>query len=129
MLPAKRIHDVCSQVDILPSIASIAKVPYYNNTFGRDLFDTLALKTGNSISNEKFAFIIDHDVKTVGLVSAEYYFLKDTKTGKEEMVSVINNEEIKPAAETDSVKKYMSTLTDAWHETAKYLLLNNKKKN
>ena len=129
MLPAKRIHDVCSQVDILPSIASIAKVPYYNNTFGRDLFDTLALKTGNSISNEKFAFIIDHDVKTVGLVSDEYYFLKDTKTGKEEMVSVINNEEIKPAAETDSVKKYMSTLTDAWHETAKYLLLNNKKKN
>jgi hypothetical protein len=63
------------------------------------------------------------------LVSAEYYFLKDTKTGKEEMVSVINNEEIKPAAETDSVKRYMSTLTDAWHETAKYLLLNNKKKN
>ncbi len=125
LLLPKRIHDVCSQVDILPTIASLAKMPYTNTALGRDLFDTVS---SVSIHNKKIAFIIDHDVKTIGLAGNRYYYLKNLKTGKEEMVSMTGNEPIPVNAETDSVKNYLRRLTDAYYETAKYLLLNNKKK-
>ena len=77
---------------------------------------------------ERFAFVIDHDVHTIGLVSYQYYYLKNLKTDKVEFVSMTGNEPVPVNSETDSVKKYLQKLTDAYYETAKYLLLNNKKK-
>lgn len=127
ILQPKLVRQVCSQVDILPTIAGLAKITYRNNTFGRDLLDSAA--TGQSGSKQKahFAFIIEHDTKTVGLVSDEYYFTQNLKTGKQEFVSVLNNEVPGPFAEP--AKKYMQSLALGWYETAGYLLLNNKKKN
>ncbi|MEP7254654.1 MAG: sulfatase-like hydrolase/transferase [Ferruginibacter sp.] len=124
-LMPKRIHDVCSQVDILPTIASLAKTSYRNNAFGRNLFSASLPVT---FTDEKFAFIIDHDLKTIGLAGNQYYYLKNLKTGKEEFVSMTGNEPVQVTAETDSVKNYLQRLTDAYYETAKYLLLNNRKK-
>ena len=74
------------------------------------------------------AFIIDHDVKTVGLISNQYYFLKNLKTGKADMVSMTDNNAVEKNQHTDSVRNYLNRLTDAYYETSKYLLLNNKKK-
>ncbi|MGB4846240.1 MAG: sulfatase-like hydrolase/transferase [Ferruginibacter sp.] len=125
ILKPQRINDVSSQIDILPTIASLAKIPYSNNALGRNLFDTASTI---SINNEKYAFVIDHDVKTIGLVSNQYYFLKNLKTGKEDFVSVTGNDPIPVNAATDSIKNNLMRLTDAYYETAKYLLLNNKKK-
>jgi phosphoglycerol transferase MdoB-like AlkP superfamily enzyme len=119
-LKPQRIHDISSQVDILPSIASIAKTSYSHNTLGRDLFDTA--------KDNHYAFIIDHDLKTIGMINKEYYYLKNSKTGKEEMVSITGNEKIPVSPKTDSLKTKLNRLTDAWYETAKYLMLNNKKK-
>ena len=127
---ANRVHSVSSQLDILPSIAALAKVPYRNNTFGRNLFDTAAAVQFKSVSlRQRYAFIIDPDVKTIGLVSDQYYFFKNIKTGRQEFVSVTGNEKPVSNAQTDSARNNMNRLTDAWYETAKYLLLNNKKKN
>jgi hypothetical protein len=67
-------------------------------------------------------------VHTIGLVSNQYYYLKNLKTGKEDFVSMTGNGPVPVNAETDSAKKYLQKLTDAYYETAKYLLLNNKKK-
>jgi phosphoglycerol transferase MdoB-like AlkP superfamily enzyme len=129
LLPVKRVHEVCSQVDILPTVASLAKTSYSNNTFGRNLFDTVSANQFKSIyKGEKYAFIIDHDVKTIGLISNQYYFLKNIKTGKEDLVSMTNNNPVEKNTQTDSVRNYLSQLTGAYYETAKYLLLNNKKK-
>ncbi|MBK7434009.1 MAG: sulfatase-like hydrolase/transferase [Chitinophagaceae bacterium] len=122
-LAPKRVEKVCSQVDILPSVARLAGIPYRNTGFGRDLFDTA------SKIKEGYAFIIDHDVKTIGLAGNEYYFLKNLKTGKEELVSMKNNEPVPVNPETEMTKGVLSRLTDACYETAKYMLLNNKKKN
>lgn len=123
-LQPNRISSVCSQVDVLPSIASLAQIPYNNSTFGRNLFaDTIVTP-----ANEKYAFIIDHDVKTIGLVSNRYHYLKNFKTGTEEMVSVTDNNPVPANAQTDSIKNHLRQLTDAYYETSKYLLLNNKKK-
>lgn len=105
LLPAKRVHEVCSQVDVLPSVAALAKTDYTNTAFGRNLFDTssaAALK--NIFTKEKYAFIIDHDVKTIGLISDQYYFLKNTKTGKEDIFSMLSNDPVEKNAATDSIK-------------------------
>ena len=121
LLQPKRVHEVCSQVDILPSVASMLKIPYRNNTFGRNLFDTVA-------TSGKYAFVIDHDIKSIGLVSDQYYYLKNLKSGEEDFVSMTGNEPVPANPQTDSIKKTLSRFTDAYYETAKYLLLNNKKK-
>ncbi|MDB5202434.1 MAG: alkaline phosphatase family protein [Ferruginibacter sp.] len=119
----KRESGVCSQVDILPSLAALAKIPYSNNTLGKNLFDSAAR------AKQNFAFIIDHDVRSIGVVSNEYYYLKNLKSGLKEMVSVKNNDPVPQNAKTDSVKKHMDRVTDAYYYTSQYLLLNNKKKN
>jgi phosphoglycerol transferase MdoB-like AlkP superfamily enzyme len=121
LLKPKRVTNVCSQLDILPSLASITKQAYTNNTFGRNLFD--------SSTKQTFAFIADPDLSTIGLVTDEYYYRRNLKTGEKDFVSVVNNDPVPQNAATDSLKKNLADLSEAWYETAKYLLLNNKKKN
>ncbi len=129
LLKPNRIHDVCSQVDILSSIAFLTKTPHLNNSFGRNLFDTAsAFEYRTNPFKEKFAFVIDHDVKTIGLAGNDYYYLKNIKTGKEDMVSMKDNDKVPATPKNDSLKSYLRQLTDAYYETSKYLLLNNKKK-
>ncbi len=121
LLKPTRINNVCSQLDVMPSVASLARHNYHNSTFGRNLFDTTDQK-------ERFAFIADPDMLTIGLVSNRYYYYKDLKTGKKEMVSILDNAPVSVNFHSDSIKNKMSLLTEAWYETAKYILLNNKKK-
>ena len=128
LLQPKRISDVCSQVDVLPTIASLAGIGYSNNSLGRNLVDTTLSPPNIPGRQEKYAFVIDHDVKTIGLVGNQYYYLKNVKTGKEEMVSMTGNDPVPVNPQTDSLRSYLQKLTEAWYETAKYLLLNNKKK-
>lgn len=120
-LQPKRISNVCSQLDILPSAAFLARQSYTNTTFGRNLFDS-------TDKEERFAFIADPDTRFIGLVSNQYYYGRNLSTGAREFVSVINNVPVITNPQTDSIKNYMSALTEAWFETARYLLLNNKKK-
>ena len=124
LLNKEKIHQVCSQLDILPSVATLAHMPYHNYSLGRNLFDTTKPVTS---LNEKYAFIVDPDVATIGLVSNHYYFLKNQKTGRVDFVSVTGNDPVPQTPQTDSIKMHMDKLTGAWYETAKYLLLNNKK--
>ncbi len=130
LLQPKRVHDVCSQVDVLPSIAGVSKIAYQNNTLGRNLFDSIkgtSPQWGPIAAGEHYAFIIDHDIKSIGLISNDYYLLKNQKTGKSEFLSMTGNDAVPDNRQTDSVKNYLSRLTDAYYETSKYLLLNNKK--
>jgi arylsulfatase A-like enzyme len=129
LLKPQRISNVCSQIDIMPTIASLANIPYRNNALGRNLFDTIYHDQNKTVSPRgNYAFVIDHDVHSIGMVSDQYYYLKNLKTGKEQMVSMRFNEPVPVNAETDTLKNYLQRLTDAYYETAKYLLLNNKKK-
>ncbi len=121
LIQPKLVHEVCSQIDIMPSVAGLLKIPYHNNSMGRNLFDTVS-------STEKYAFIIDHETKNIGLVDGEYFFNKNTKTGKISLVSVTDNTPITSSEKTDSIKKVLGRLTDAYYETSRYLLFNNKRK-
>jgi phosphoglycerol transferase MdoB-like AlkP superfamily enzyme len=115
---AKRVDDVASQADILPSIASLLKVPYRNTAMGISLFDTARLPR---------AFIIDHDEKTTGIITNEYYYRINSKSGKEELVFMQQNGAVPANPQTDSIRKRLRRTTEGYHETAKWLLVNNKK--
>ena len=121
LLQSKQISAVCAQTDIMPSVASLLKVPFRNNSMGQSLFDS-------SITKPASAFTIDHELSTIGMVTDQYYYLKNTKTGKIDFVSVTGNEPVPANKQTDSIRYQLGILTDAYYETAKYLLFNNKKK-
>jgi hypothetical protein len=56
-----------------------------------------------------------------------FLYRANLNTGKEYIYSVTGNDPVNAANIPDSVRK-MSTLTKSVYETAKYMLLNNKKK-
>ncbi len=122
LLKPASISQVCSQLDILPSVAALCRQPFSNTTLGRNLFDT-------SFHHQPYAFIADPDVHTIGLVGDRYYYGRNLKTGEKDFVSVTGNDMPATDPSTDSLRKYMTTLTEAWYETSRYLLQNNKKKN
>ncbi len=123
MLKPASITDVCSQLDILPSVAYLARQPHSNTALGRNLFDS------SSIQKEHYAFIADPDTRFIGLVSNRFYYGRNLLTGAKEFVSLLNNDAIIKSPATDSIKNNMAAFTEAWYETAKYLLFNNKKTN
>ena len=120
LLKSERIRKVCSQLDIMPSVASLAKVSHNNSALGVNLFD--------SNRHKRYAFIADPEWTTVGLVSDSFYSVFDMKTKQHDFVSVVDDNPVKTNTYTDSIRRNMETLGEAWYETAKYLLLNNKKK-
>lgn len=115
--PQKR-EEVVSQIDVLPTIAGLSGQTYTNTTLGRDL---LHPKKGKD-----FAFTITHDEGKVSFITNEYVFTKNLNFNKEEVHSLQPGIRYTPQ-QVDSIKRRMSVLTTAFYETAKYMLMHNKK--
>jgi hypothetical protein len=112
---------VCSQLDIMPSIAALLKASYRNHGMGQSLFDS-------RVNYQQSAFVIDHEAYTIGMANNEYFYVKNMKTNKIDFVSITNNDAVPVNKITDSIKKHLGILTDAYYTTSKYLLYNNKRK-
>ena len=119
LAPQKRSEAV-SQIDILPTVAGMIQQPYLNTTLGRDLLDPNKKVNG--------AFIIYHAPGWIGMVNDDYFFRKNIRIKKEELVPVRNNMPALNKQQEDSVKKHLSQLTSAIYETARWMLINNKNK-
>lgn len=119
LLAPRRVSEICSQMDVLPTIAGLSNITYINSSLGKDLLDS---------STRHFAFIFDPDHSMTGVVEGDYFYRSQLKTDKEELVSIRNNEPPAKDSATRALKKDMRLLTDAIYETSKYLLQNNKKK-
>ena len=117
--PQKRSEPV-SQIDVLPTIAGMIQQPYVNSTLGRDLLDNC--KTPNA------AFIIYHAPGWIGIVGDDYFYRKNIRIKKEELVPVKNNLPALSKQQEDSLKHHYSELTSAMYETARWMLVNNKNK-
>lgn len=117
--PQKRTETV-SQIDILPTIAGMLQQPYLNTTLGRDLLDPN--------KKENAAFIIYHAPGWIGVVNDDYYYRKNIRFKKDELVPVRFNMPTLSTKQVDSVKAKLSQLTSAMYETARWMLLNNKNK-
>ncbi|MFN8249622.1 MAG: sulfatase-like hydrolase/transferase [Ferruginibacter sp.] len=116
-----RLHsEPVSQIDVLPTIAGMLQQPYTNTTLGRDLLDT--------VRKENAAFIIYHAPGWIGVVSDNYYYRKNIRFSKEELVPVKNGLPPLNQQQQDSARKHLSELTSAIYETARWMLVNNKNK-
>ncbi|MFI5132690.1 MAG: LTA synthase family protein [Chitinophagales bacterium] len=117
--------DICSQVDVLPSAAGLTGKAYHNTSLGRNLFDN-AFSSDTSFIRQS-AFIIDPDIRQIGMMDSDYYYARSLSSGKEQFVSIKNNNPLNNTATEQIRRKKLQQLTDAYFETAKYLLFNNKK--
>ncbi|MFS8083014.1 MAG: LTA synthase family protein [Ginsengibacter sp.] len=122
LLAPRRLHNTCSQVDLLPSVTALAALPYTNSTMGINLFDTA--QTNTHFKN--IAFLFEPNLKQTGIVTDKYVFTHNVNGGKEDFRSSIDNQPIE-GTESLEDKKLLKQLTEAYYQTAKYLLYNNKK--
>lgn len=111
-------NEIVSQIDVLPTLAGMLHQPYTNTTLGRDL-----LNTKNKMDA---AFIIHHDEGNIGVVTNDYYYVKNLRIDKEELMPMRDNSLPLSKAEKDSMKNNLSEFTSAMYETAKWMLMNNK---
>jgi phosphoglycerol transferase MdoB-like AlkP superfamily enzyme len=120
LLPPQKRSEAVSQIDILPTVAGMMQQPYLNTTLGRDLLDPN--------KKENAAFIIYHAPGWIGVVNDDYFFRKNIRIKKEELVPVRENLPLLSKGQQDSVKNHLSQLTSAFYETARWMLINNKNK-
>ena len=118
LLTPQTKHEVVSQIDILPTLAGMVHQSYINTTLGRDLL--------NAKNKMDAAFIIHHDEGNIGVVTNDYYFVKNLRINKESLMPINSNTLSLDSKQQDSVKKNLSQLTSAIYETAKWMLVNNK---
>jgi phosphoglycerol transferase MdoB-like AlkP superfamily enzyme len=117
LLKPTKISTTTSQIDVLPLTAGLCKIPYWNTTLGRDVLDP-------SFTDKSYAFIFDPDNRMVGTVNDSFYYRQSFVSSNSEIAPV---RDIADSASA-STREKLHQLTEAMFETAKYLLLNNKKK-
>jgi phosphoglycerol transferase MdoB-like AlkP superfamily enzyme len=115
--PQKRWETV-SQIDILPTIAGMLHQSYVNTTLGRDLLDPA--------KKNNYAFITN-TAGGIGMVTDDFYFTRNIDFPDEQLVSLVDGASVYTKQQQDSARKKLSAFTDAFFETAKYMLMNNKK--
>jgi phosphoglycerol transferase MdoB-like AlkP superfamily enzyme len=125
LLSPQRIDRTCSQLDLIPSVSSLAGISFTNTTLGENLFDT----TLHNLPFKNKAFLFDPEIKQIGMVTDDYSYVHDLLSGREDFRSSKDNLPLPQNAETAADKKALHDLSQAYYETARYLLLHNKKEN
>lgn len=119
-IPRARIHDLASQVDVLPTIAGLSNIPYRNTSMGRDLNLVHHQDSGR---NSK-VFIMDYNNKNLGLISGSYYYNKSLQGNATNMVW---SEFQKPESGAVPPTSQYEWWSEAYFQTARFMLLHNKK--
>jgi phosphoglycerol transferase MdoB-like AlkP superfamily enzyme len=123
LLQARRLHCVASQLDVLPTLAGLARINYTNTGLGRDLVQQQAVDSGKS----NLAFIYDANNRDVGVVRGSWYYTRNQQGSQAKMLWADFNAAPAPSGK-DSLTTIHRRYTEALYETARYLLKNNKKK-
>ena len=117
-----RVFDIiASEVDVLPTIASLTGTSYLNTTLGRDLTD-------DTFNDSRYAFTIEHGSdRTIGLLSDDYYLLMQADGSNPKLHQLHSNNPRKDvSAENKEVMATLSQkLTSIWN-TIRYMRENNK---
>ncbi|HUR65167.1 MAG TPA: sulfatase-like hydrolase/transferase [Chitinophagaceae bacterium] len=118
ILAPQRRKEVVSQIDVLPTIAGMLHQSYINTTLGRDLLDPGPKKN--------YAFITN-TADVIGVVTDDFYFSRNINSREEQLSPLHNSAMLLSISNKDSTRKQLSVFTNAYFETAKYLMMNNKK--
>lgn len=117
------IHKVASEVDVLPTLASLAGLDYKNTSFGRDLFNP-------NFDQSRYAFTIAHGQSPdIGLIGDKYVFRMNAR-GDQKRVFNVNSATPKQNLFSKNIPEAikMEQLVQAYYETARYIRYNNKVK-
>lgn len=118
ILKPKNVSTPVSQIDVLPSIASLTNIAYTNTTLGRNVFSLINKSETNQI------FLIDEFAQSIGLFNNTSYLSYPIKNPTNyKFINNDNNKSIK----NDSISNSMKKLTGIIYETSKYMLTHNKK--
>jgi phosphoglycerol transferase MdoB-like AlkP superfamily enzyme len=117
LAPQKR-NETVSQIDVLPTIAALAGQSYTNTTLGRDVL--------HNSTNNHYAFIISHDEGRIGMITDDFIFTKNLNFKQEEIHFLKSDVSYTPS-QIDSIKTKMTDFTSAFYETARWMLVHNKK--
>jgi phosphoglycerol transferase MdoB-like AlkP superfamily enzyme len=122
LLKPQRLHSIASQVDVLPTLAGLAGMPYRNTTLGHDLMAEYQKDSGRS----NMAFIIDPNNADIGIINQSWYYTRNMQSRKEKMVWADFTRQPTDAGK-DSILIMNRKYTSGFYETSRYLLMNNKK--
>lgn len=117
LAPQKR-EEVVSQIDVLPTIAGLTGQTYTNTTLGRDVL--------HNANGNHYAFIISHDEGRIGIITDDFVFTKNLNF-KQEQVHPLKGDIAYTPQQIDSIKRKMTEFTSAFYETARWMLVHNKK--
>jgi phosphoglycerol transferase MdoB-like AlkP superfamily enzyme len=121
----QQLHCLASQVDVLPTLGGLAKINYTNTSFGRDLIQQYATDSGKS----NIAFIYDANNQDVGVINGSWYYTRNQKGVQEKLLwADFDKKENSVTASKDSLMAVNRKYTEAFYETARYMLKNNKKR-
>lgn len=118
LLHPQRRNGIASQVDVLPTLAGMIQEPYVNTTLGKDLLDT-------TLKNN-YAFTINQD-GTIGMITDDFYYTKNINFPQDQIFSIRGNTLNYSWQDVKAIKSKMSAVTTAYYETARWMLMNNKK--
>ncbi len=120
-LPPQRVHAIASQVDILPTVAGIVNLTYRNTTMGRDLRKQLEIDGGRN----NVAFIVEQHNKWIGAVKLPYFARHGNDGSRPEVVWAEFG--AAPPAKLPAPAEDYHALAEAFYQTARFMLFNNKK--
>ena len=108
-----------TQLDVMPTAASMAGIEYNNYTLGRDLLNT-------TFDASRAAYIAGPGSTPIRLVQDGYCFF-DNRTGAKVLYKLTENSDKNYAAEQPELFAQMEELADAITQTSLYMLYNNSK--
>jgi len=117
----KVMKTIASEVDVLPTLASLSGLNYVNTTFGRDLFNP-------HFKDSRYAFTIAHGQSPdIGLIGAQYIFRMNAR-GDQKRLYALNSPTPKQNLYSQQMSqgKYLEELVQAYYQTARYIRYNNK---
>jgi phosphoglycerol transferase MdoB-like AlkP superfamily enzyme len=121
LVPAGRVDTVASELDVLPTAASLAGLPYVNSTLGRDLLDP-------AFDRMRFAFTVGDQgkVPALGLVGPKRAFGVFRDGSQRRLIALAGKGAGADvtAAEPKAAAR-MEELCRALYETARYLAYAN----
>jgi phosphoglycerol transferase MdoB-like AlkP superfamily enzyme len=111
---------VASEVDILPTTASLAGKSYTNSTFGRDLFDP-------RFADNRYAFTFNRtSPPQLGLIGEKYYFIMQDGDAKRQLYEIHSETPRKNlATELPELADELAELAQAYYESIRYVRYNN----
>jgi phosphoglycerol transferase MdoB-like AlkP superfamily enzyme len=108
-----------SQVDIMPSIASLAGIPARYSAMGKNLFDS----AGTNPTRWNSSFIFAPNDATIGFFEGDYLYRRSIDGPLRHLVTLSG---APIAGDTSTRRKMMDDYVLGWWETNRYLLYHNK---